>query len=356
MHKLSFIVVALLALVSCTSSQDYTTGNWKRLSDFNGKARTDAAGFTIGTKGYLSGGYYGKEALLKDLWCFDMSDGAYGSWTQLADMPDGAIARQGATGFTVGTKGYIATGWDRAANDYLTDCWQYDPATDSWTRMDDFAGGKRRYALSFTIGDYGYAGFGYDDNYLKDIYRLDPTAASGSQWTIVSAFGGQKRMGGMAFVINDVAYICGGTNNNSDAYDFWKFDPSASDPWTRLRDITNTNSDKSYDDKYTTITRTFGCAFVIDGLGYVATGQSASTTMRSDYWKYDPAKDLWYYKWDGDRLTTFGEGQKDTGGSTRVHAVCFSTGSRGIITTGGSGSSSYFDDTWELLPNEKVKK
>lgn len=38
-------------------------------------------------------------------------------------------------------------------------------------------------------------------------------------------------------------------------------------------------------------------------------------------------------------------------GSARTKAICFSTGKRGIITTGGS-SGYYYDDTWELHPYE----
>ena len=173
---------------------------------------------------------------------------------------------------------------------------------------------------------------------MKDFYRFDPTAAAGSQWTIVNGFGGQKRQGATAFVINGKAYVCGGQNNNSDVSDFWRFDPSAATPWTQLRDIANT-SDDDYD--YTSIVRSYGVSFVIDGKAYLTLGSTAGGSYYSNYWIYDPETDLW----EGDDLTAFE-------GSTRIHAVCFSTGTRGIIATGGSGSSSYFDDTWELKPYE----
>ena len=79
-------------------------------------------------------------------------------------MPDAAPARNAATGFAVGTKGYIATGYDATKKDYLNDCWQYDPATNSWKEMASIPDGtdgtniygKRYYALSFGIGQYGY--------------------------------------------------------------------------------------------------------------------------------------------------------------------------------------------------------
>ena len=43
----------LFGLCACTEDASYTAGVWYRRSDFDGVARTDAAGFTIGNKGYL---------------------------------------------------------------------------------------------------------------------------------------------------------------------------------------------------------------------------------------------------------------------------------------------------------------
>ena len=90
--------------------------------------------------------------------------------------------------------------------------------------------------------------------------------------------------------------------------------------------------------------RSYACAFVIDGKGYIAAGQTAGGSYRSNYWIYDPLTDLW----DGEDLTDFE-------GSTRSKAVCFSTGKRGIIATGGA-STYYYDDTWELKPYEYEEK
>lgn len=148
-------------------------------------------------------------------------------------------------------------------------------------------------------------------------------------------------------IIDNVAYIVGGTNNGKDVDDFWKFDPSKSEEnkWVRLQDITDQSSD-DYDDDYKSITRTYGCAFVIDDQAYITLGQTASGSFRSNYWIYDPAKDLWRSSETEDDFdyTPFE-------GSSRIKAVCFATGRRGIITTGGS-SSYYYDDTWELHPYE----
>lgn len=333
--KCFFLLGVSFLFISCTDDSDsYTYGVWADRSDFDGKARTTAAGFTIGNKGYVCGGYTGRD-VLKDLWEYDIV-GNY--WTQRADMPDEATARNSAVGFSVGTKGYITTGYDRTNTKYLADTWEYDPATNSWTQKDDFAGGARQDALSFTIGNYGYVGTGYDDNYLKDIYRFNPNAAAGAQWEIINGFGGNKRRGGLAFVINDVAYICTGVNSAGHPYDLWKFDPSASESWVKLRDIYDT-SDDDYDDDYAGITRAYAVSFVIDGKAYLTTGH-LSSSLKSDYWVYDPSTDLW----DNEDFTPF-EGQN------RYSAVSFSTGTKGFVVTGYSGSY-YLDDTWELLPYE----
>lgn len=344
MNRLLWMLVALLSLAACTEDTEYTAGVWYRRSDFDGVARMDASGFTIGNKGYLCGGYRGsRKERLKDMWEYDIDNDW---WTQCNPMPDEATARNAATGFAVGEKGYIATGYDANTQTYLKDCWEYDPATNQWTRMDDIKDGERMYALSFGIGQYGYLGTGYNDNYLKDFYRFDPSVApgSGSQWTLINGFGGQKRQGGLSFVIDNVAYICGGENNNADVTDFWCFDPSQSTPWKQLRDIKD-SSDDDYDDDYISIARSYASAFVIDGRGYIALGQTAGESLRTNYWIYDPTTDLW----EGEDLTSFE-------GSSRVKAVCFSTGKRGIIATGGSGSSTFYDDAWELSPYEYEEK
>lgn len=199
-------------------------------------------------------------------------------------------------------------------------------------------------ALGFTVGGYAYVGTGYNDNYLKDFYRFDPNAASGSQWQIVNGFEGGKRVYGLAFVIDDVAYIGFGENNDTYVEDFYSFDGTT---WTRLRDIANTNDDEDYDDDYA-IARSSAVAFVIDGLGYVATGDRNGVT--SDYWVYGPEEDLWHGDSDDD-YTPLTSVHYGTGGSSRSLAVGFSTGSRGFVLTGSSGTS-YFDDVYELLPYE----
>lgn len=50
---------------------------------------------------------------------------AQGTWTQKANLT--ANARYGATGFSIGTKGYIGAGWNSTL--YFQDLWEYTPDT-----------------------------------------------------------------------------------------------------------------------------------------------------------------------------------------------------------------------------------
>ena len=152
----------LLAIVciagSCTDEDEYTQGQWMKKASYNGVYRAYASGFTIGNYGYLCGGFYGaNKDYLNDLWEYDMSRN---SWTQCADMP--VAGRKAAVGFAVNGKGYITTGSvkDGSSSYCVADTWEYDPATDAWTRKDDFKGGVRDGALAFSIGGYGYVGTG----------------------------------------------------------------------------------------------------------------------------------------------------------------------------------------------------
>ncbi len=118
-----------------------------------------------------------------------------------------------------------------------------------------------------------------------------------------------------------------------------------------MRDIADTDSDNDYDDDYA-ITRSEAVSFVIGGRGFVATGIRNSTSLSSDYWLYDPDKDLWYGDSDDDFTPITDVHNYPSGASSRRAAVGFSTGERGFVLTGTSGTS-YFDDVYELLPDEE---
>ena len=201
--------------------------------------------------------------------------------------------------------------------------------------MTDFPGSARYGSVAFSANEKGYILGGYDGNYLKDLWEYDPSANS---WSQKSSLPGSKRMNAAAFVIDNIAYVCTGVENATYPADFWAYDASA-DTWTKKRDIAN-NSDESYDDDYTSIVRENAVAFVINGLGYVATGDNSS--VNATVWEYDPATDLWKRKTDFE-------------GAARLNAVGFTVSNRGFVVTGKTGST-YLDDIWELEPYSTYNK
>jgi outer membrane protease len=92
------------------------------------------------------------------------------TWAQKADF--GGSVRYDATGFSIGSKGYLGTGYDGIPRN---DFWEYDPATNTWTHKADFGGTARNYATGISIDSKGYIGSGIDfqlgggnGNYFKD--------------------------------------------------------------------------------------------------------------------------------------------------------------------------------------------
>jgi N-acetylneuraminic acid mutarotase len=332
-------VTALSALLhSCTKSSDSddtTEGNWITRSSFEGVARSEAAAFTIGNKGYVVTGYDGTKRL-KDLWQYDPE---YNFWQQKAEFP--GIARNNAAGFSIGDKGYIGTGFD--GYNKLKDFWEYNPATDEWTQKADFGGSGRYNAVAFSIAGKGYISTGFDGNYLKDIWEYDPNEGTEGKWTQRVSMSGEKRMGAVAFVYDNKAYICTGTYSGGTVNDFNVFDPAKpeGEAWSMLRKISNT-SDDSYDDDYN-IVRSKAVAFVMNNKAYVCCGENGSTYK--DTWEYDFATDLWKSK------TPFE-------GSPRTGASAFSINNRGFVLLGkGSTTSTYqYEDIREFFPDQEYNE
>src|SRR5688572_13293282 len=111
-----------------------------------------------------------------------------GSWVQKASVPPSA--RNEATGFSIGTKGYVTLG---STTGLVQDIWEYDPVGDTWTQKANFTGIGRNSPTSFTIGTKGYVGTGGN---LNDFYEYDQTS---NTWTPLANFGGSAREGAVGF-------------------------------------------------------------------------------------------------------------------------------------------------------------
>lgn len=341
-RKLKFIpylfllAVASLVFISCDDDDDdTTTGNWERMSDFDGTPRSAAVGFAVGNNAYFGTGYDGKNVVaLSDFWQYD-AGGNY--WTQKAEFP--GVARYSAVAFTVGTKGYVGLGYDRITRTNLKDFYEYDTQTNEWKEIAEFPGSARIGAVAFAVGGKGYVGAGDDGSIQKDFYSYDP---SSNTWKQIVSIGGAKRRNATSFVIGDKAYVVSGYENGTYLEDLWEFAPSNNEnggTWTRMRDIDD-NTDEDFDDEYVGIPRINAVGFTIDGKGYLTAGNNSSSNLNTT-WMYDPVSDLW------EKRTGLTGGSNK--GVPRTEAVGFAIGGYGYVVSGKS-SSSYFDDIWRFDP------
>jgi N-acetylneuraminic acid mutarotase len=300
---------------------------WTQKTDFGGVAgtqRVDAVGFSIGSKGYVGTGYDGSQNTL-DFWEYDpVSD----TWTQKADFA--GTARQAAVGFAIENKGYVGTGYDGVNT---RDFWEYDPSLNTWTQKADFGGTARYNAVGFSIGNRGYIGTGYDGSYKKDLWEYNPAEDEWTQKaTLESGFGG-NRSAAVGFSILGKGYIGSGFRIdlamgfipfNVYLQDFYEYDP-ATDSWTMKASLPEG-------------ARLDAVGFSIGDKGFIGMGfiSTDSTVYYKDLWEYDPSSNVWTRKAD------FG----DTAETGRRAAIGFSISSKGYVGTGYDGSI-FRKDFWE---------
>ncbi len=147
-------------------------GKWTARANFGGTARFEAVGFSIGNKGYIGTGWDGGASYNQDFWEWDPSvNPPNGTWASKTAYAGGKI-RYGV-GFSIGSMGYIGTGQGSGAGaNGVTAFYQYDPALNSWSAQTAFGGAARFAAVGFSIGSCGYIGTGYNSSvYYNDFWE-----------------------------------------------------------------------------------------------------------------------------------------------------------------------------------------
>lgn len=155
-------------------SENNGMGKWYTMPSFSSVGRHSAVGFTIGTKGYVGLGTLSSGVNTDEFYEYNPSTG---QWTAKDDF-DGGV-RTGASCFVATTnKAYVGLGSDLVPAVMKSDFWEFDPTLGAglqWTKVFDFIGAARTYATGFGVGTKGYVGAGItSDIDLKDFYILDP--------------------------------------------------------------------------------------------------------------------------------------------------------------------------------------
>jgi N-acetylneuraminic acid mutarotase len=284
---------------------------WIQKDNFAGTARFYATGFSIGSKGYVGLGW--NNGYLNDFFEYNSYTN---SWSQKANFPGGG--RTCATSFSVGSKGYVSCG-KLFDGSFTRDLWEYDPSTNTWTQKANFAGEARMGAVGFAIGNRGYLGAGHDSDYtyFRDFWEYNPFT---NLWTQKADFGGTARAYAVGFSILDKGYVGTGLNDINYFKDFWEYNPSTNS-WTRKADFGG-------------VARAGAVGFSVNYKGYIGTGYDGSNYLR-DFWEYDPSTNTWTQKADF--------------AGVRAYAVGLSIDGKGCVGTGYDGSNS-FRDFWLFDP------
>ena len=305
--------IRLLLFIPFISAGALAQGVWTQKADYPATPRTAAVGFSIGTGGYIGTGYDSTD-FKRSFHVYVQASNTWLQATSLGGSTGSGLGRNLATAFTIGSKAYLGTG--QGGSPYLNDFWEYDAGSDSWTQKANFGGTPRRGAVSFAINGKGYLGTGQDASGMKnDFWQYDPTT---NAWTQKASFGGTSRRGAVGFAIGSKGYI-GTGDDGTYKKDLWQYDP-AMNTWVQSTPFGGT-------------ARSGASVFVANGKGYVGTGYDVSFVNKNDFWEFNPTTNSWV------QVASFP-------GTARSNAVAFSINNIGYFGTGYDGSVR--GDFWEF--------
>lgn len=307
---------------------------WIQKADFPDSWSSDmeisiANGFALNDKGYFYKA--GK------LWQYDPQTN---TWFPKAGLPSNFKNNYNFC-FTVNGKAYIGLGGDAGQELNRTEyreVWEYNPASDAWTRKKDFPGPPRALPFSFSINNTGYVGGGDTassslDNY-HDFWSYNPEQ---DEWTKKANFPGTLLTGIPGFSIGDKGYVLEAGSGNSAAlfspsgtsdHLLWQYDP-ASNEWKQRASLLVNGKQIIW-----------ATCFSLGGKAYAALGTDDldAETDKQDFWQYDPTTNQWTNK-------------PDVGGGYRVFGSSFVVNGKGYVGLGtGNEVAIIHTDLWEYTP------
>ncbi|MFN8355857.1 MAG: IPT/TIG domain-containing protein [Spirosomataceae bacterium] len=260
-----------------------------------------AVGFSIGTKGFIGGGGSSSTSgFTSNFWQYDTQTA---QWSSRLNYPKDGF--YGGTAFVIGDVAYVGIGKDNTGN-FSNEFYKFNPTANTWTRLSNFPGSAKNTASATTALGKGYVFIN------KEVWEYDPTT---DKWTQKGDFPGTTRFETTAQTINNEIYFGLGVFPN--LKDWWKYEPTT-DKWTQKA---------TFPADYTT-----GLAsFVIDNKVFVMGGYSEKC------WSYNPTTDAWT--------------QRTSNSVQRGYPAAFAIGSKGYLGTGSVGATTLKNDFWEFNPN-----
>ena len=317
--KLQLLPLFVLFLTSFSALQAQVPGiqdRWQAAPSVDTSGAVYPATFYTTNRAWVIGGdtsegYGVYKRYSNQVWMFD---GPTLSWNKRKNFP--GDARIGAVAFFINGKGYYGLGDDSAnykvenklvsgsmvnfnARGYRKDWWQYDPATDNWTQLNNFPGGQLAYASAISHKGKGYVFWGYDTLYTTGSNAVE-TFYSPYVWEYNPTNDSWKLLDSLPTVapipaVRSEAAIMTLTNNrdslriytglgrgsvaNSNLSDWWEFNPDTNaGRWKKMQDLPATG-------RYGVSTIQFSY------LGYVVNGYDG--TWLREFYEYNGRGDNW---------------------------------------------------------------
>ncbi len=212
-----------------------SSNTWIKQTDFGGSPDYRGVAFAINGKGYVRSGDISSMVNRTSFWEYDPNVGAGGTWTQKTDIGTvgNGVVLSSAAGFSIGSKGYLCTGLSAGNASTPKDFYEYSPTSDTWTKKADFVGVGRFNAVGFASSTKGYICFGYDTNETErnSVWEFDPAAKSGAgDWMKILDYpniaSSTRRSQAIGFAIADNLYVGTGQYSSSYFNDFYVYYPA----------------------------------------------------------------------------------------------------------------------------------
>ena len=208
------------------------------------------------------------------------------SWVQKQDFP--GDSRLLPTTFTIGSKGYVAGGYRNSTGQPTNENWEYNAQTNQWTLKNPVPGVNRWGAISFAIDGKGYVGGGNTGTpgfpaYVNDFWEYNPST---NAWVVKQNIGDHARYQSTSFVINEKGYVALGYRSAQGERDLsvWKYDPVVNE-WNRVGDVPSNMAIG------TIVADVPAIGFVLEDEAFLTGG-----LVNSETWRYRSSNDSWVKK------------------------------------------------------------
>lgn len=163
-----------------------------------------------------------------------------------------------------------------------------------WTAKASFPGTPRARSVSFTIGHKMYVMGGYA-NTGQVLKDFWEYNTDTDTWTQKPNFDGPERYGAAAFVIDTIGYIATGANDFGYLDDLWQYDPSNGN-WTQLTSLPAGQPQHENQRTEAFVFVIGNKAYLGGGNGFVFGANSTSNIAFSDLWEYSKSSNSWFPK------------------------------------------------------------